>query len=70
MEMKNDLPMLLTANHLESMGFTRAMAYALLNRDDLPVMTIGRRKFVRKDTFFEWLTAHESTNTNTQHNKI
>ena len=59
MEIKNDLPMLLTANHLESMGFTRAMAYSLLNRDDLPVMTIGRRKFVRKDVFFEWLTAHE-----------
>ena len=36
------------------------MAYALLNRDDLPVMTIGRRKFVRKDTFFEWLAAQEN----------
>lgn len=36
-------------------GLSRASAYALLNRTDLPVVRIGGRKFMHKDLFLEWL---------------
>jgi hypothetical protein len=50
-----NLPMMLSANDIQSMGFARTMVYKILNRKDVPVVKIGNRKFIRKDKFFEWL---------------
>ena len=43
------------------------MSYALMKREDLPIIRIGKKKFIQKDTFFKWLhgletTEHESEN--------
>lgn len=54
---KENLPMMMSANEIQLMGFTRTMAYAILNRKDVPVVKIGNRKFVQRDSFFEWLEA-------------
>jgi len=48
-------PALLNAKHLQECGLTRAMAYQLLNREDMPVVQIGVRKFMNRDRFFEWM---------------
>lgn len=40
---------------LREMGFSRTMAYALLNRADLPVVKIGGRKFMHAEKFEQWL---------------
>ena len=40
---------------LIAMGFSRPMAYQLLNRNDVPVVVIGGRKFVHAKLFDEWL---------------
>lgn len=46
---------LLTATDLQKMGFGRSMVYQLLNRADLPVVQIGRRKFMHREMFRKWL---------------
>ena len=58
---RENYPELLTANHLQSMGFTRTMSYALMKREDLPIIRIGKKKFIQKDTFFKWLNSLETT---------
>ena len=58
---RENLPELLTANHLQAMGFTRTMSYALMKREDLPIIRIGKKKFIQKDTFFKWLNSLETT---------
>lgn len=47
----------LTANDLIAMGFKRSMAYSLLNREDMPVVKIGRSKFMHAEKFHAWLDA-------------
>ena len=58
-ERKNEFPEMMTAEDLQNFGFTRSMAYAFLNRDDVPVIKIGKRKFIRKEKFYEWLEEQE-----------
>ena len=59
--MKNnyELPMIMSAKDLQSMGLSRSMAYRLLQGDLMPVVTIGKRRFIRHETLLEWLTAQE-----------
>ena len=51
----NDIPLMMTANDIQELGFSRAMAYQILNRSDVPVIVIGERKFIKKESFFDWL---------------
>lgn len=53
--------MMLSANNIQTMGFTRTMAYNILDRDDVPVVKIGSRKFIQRDKFFEWLDSREKS---------
>ena len=46
---------MLSAHDLVHMGFTRSMAYQLLNRTDMPVVQIGTRKFMHRELFLDWL---------------
>ena len=46
---------LLTAEDIQKMGFSRTTTYQLLNRSDLPVVRIGHRKFMHAELFDEWL---------------
>ena len=52
-------PEILSAKDLQDMGFSRSMAYALFNRADVPVIHIGKRKFIRREKFLEWLAGQE-----------
>ena len=58
-ERKNEFPEMLTAEDLQNFGFTRSMAYTFLNRGDVPVIRIGKRKFIRKEKFYVWLETQE-----------
>ena len=58
---KNGTPEILSAKDLQEMGFSRSMSYALFNREDIPVIRIGKRKFIRRERFMEWLTGQERT---------
>ena len=58
---KKATPEILSAKDLQEMGFSRSMSYALFNREDIPVIHIGKRKFIRREKFFEWLTEQERT---------
>lgn len=40
---------------LMAAGFSRSMAYELLNREDMPVVKIGSRRFMNAELFREWL---------------
>ena len=54
-------PEILSAKDLQEMGFSRSMSYALFNREDIPVIRIGKRKFIRRERFMEWLAEQERT---------
>ena len=58
---KNGTPEILSAKALQEMGFSRSMSYALFNREDIPVIRIGKRKFIRRERFMEWLAELERT---------
>ena len=58
---KNATPEILSAKDLQEMGFSRSMSYALFNREEIPVIRIGKRKFIRRERFMEWLTEQERT---------
>ena len=58
---KNGTPEILSAKDLQDMGFSRSMSYALFNREDIPVIHIGKRKFIRRERFMEWLAELERT---------
>ncbi len=59
----NNTTEMLTAEDLQNFEFSRSMAYAFLNREDVPVIRIGKRKFIRKEKFLAWLEEQERTNT-------
>lgn len=59
---KSSTPEILSAKDLQDMGFSRSMAYALFNRVDVPVIHIGKRKFIRREKFLEWLAEQEKRN--------
>ncbi len=58
---KKATPEILSAKDLQDMGFSRSMSYALFNREDIPVIRIGKRKFIRRERFMEWLAELERT---------
>ena len=62
MNINFDLPMMMSAKDLQSMGFSRSMAYRLLQGDLIPVVCIGKRRFIRHETLLKWLEAQEQTN--------
>ena len=53
---------ILSAKDLQDMGFSRSMSYALFNRTDVPVIRIGKRKFIKREKFLDWLAEQERTN--------
>ena len=59
---KNSTPEILSAKDLQNMGFSRSMSYALFNRTDVPVIHIGKRKFIRREKFLEWIAEQERRN--------
>ena len=61
MEKKHELPIMMSAKDLQTMGFSRGMAYRLLRGDLIPVITIGSRRFIRQNTLLEWLENQERT---------
>lgn len=61
---KSSTPEILSAKDLQDMGFSRSMSYALFNRADVPVIHIGKRKFIRREKFLDWLAEQERSNEN------
>jgi len=65
MNSRENLPMMLSVNDFQAMGFTRTMVYKILNSEEVPVVKIGSRRFVQRDKFFKWLDSKESKNPET-----
>lgn len=59
---KSNTPEILSAKDLQDMGFSRSMSYALFNCKDIPVIHIGKRKFIRREKFLDWLAEQERRN--------
>lgn len=56
-----EFSMMLTANDLQAIGFHRNMVYQIMNRSDvpIPIVKIGKRKFVRRGKLFNFLEGQE-----------
>lgn len=52
---RDEFPVLMNATDLQALGMSRTMAYRLLNRADVPAISIGGRRFMNRDRFFEWM---------------
>ncbi len=61
MNSRENLPMMLSSNDIQAMGFTRTMVYKILSSEEVPVVKIGSRKFVQRDKFFAWLDSKEKS---------
>lgn len=61
MNSRENLPIMLSANDIQAMGFTRTMVYKILSSEEVPVVKIGSRKFVQRDKFFAWLDSKEKS---------
>lgn len=61
MNSRETLPMMLSANDIQAMGFTKTMVYKILSSEEVPVVKIGSRKFVQRDKFFAWLDSKEKS---------
>ena len=57
-----EMPIMVSAKDLQAMGFGRGMAYRLLRGDIIPVVTIGKRKFIRNSTLLDWIEMQENKN--------
>lgn len=62
---KDEQKTILSARDLQSIGFSRAAAYQLLNRADLPVIRIGSRRFLHRQLFEDWLVTQATGNKET-----
>ncbi len=59
MQNRFELPMMISAKELQDMGFSRSLAYRILQGDIIPVITVGKRRFVRQSALLEWLAEQE-----------
>lgn len=51
-----DMPAILTAKEVQELTrLSRAGAYNLINSNKFPVIYLGKRKVVPKETFLKWL---------------
>ena len=57
----SDLPLMMTAKDIQRMGLSHDNAYALLHREDMPVLVIGRRRYLKRDEFFGIVGLPETT---------
>ena len=56
-------PELIDVHALQSQfGLSRSAAYQLLSRNDLPVVVIGRRRFMHRRLFETWLSEQATGN--------
>ena len=54
-----ELPMMMSAKELQDMGFSRSLAYKILQGEILPVVSIGKRRFIRQTVLLKWLAEQE-----------
>lgn len=59
MQNRFELPMMISAKELQDMGFSRSLAYKLLQGDIIPVIAVGKRRFVRQSVLLGWLAEQE-----------
>ena len=59
MQNRFELPMMISAKELQDMGFSRSLAYRLLQGDIIHVITVGKRRFVRQSVLLGWLAEQE-----------
>ena len=56
----SELPVILSATDVAGiLGVSRAFAYNLFHANDFPVIVIGSRRLVSKDSFVNWLNKRE-----------
>ena len=41
------------------LGLSRTTVYGLLQSEAFPTITVGKRRLVRKENLFEWISTHE-----------
>jgi len=57
---ENELPFILNVNDVAGiLGVSRAFAYNLFHSEDFPVIIIGKRRIVKKESFLNWLRKKE-----------
>lgn len=56
----DNIPLMMSAKHIQQLGFSRAAAYRMLNMSDMPVVRIGNRIYMHRDMFLEHLKKEAS----------
>lgn len=54
---REDYPLVLKAEHIsEILGFSKRVAYEIMEQKDFPLVRMGRLKRVGREAFFEWFS--------------
>ena len=57
-----EIPLFLDANDIvRILGISKTNIYYMFRADGFPTITIGKRKFVRKEKLFSWLESQENS---------
>ena len=57
---ENELPLMLSVNDVSRiLGVSRAFAYNLFHSKGFPVIILGKRRIIKKDSFLNWLREKE-----------
>lgn len=57
---ESELPLMLNVIDVAGiLGVSRAFAYNLFHAKDFPVIVIGKRRIVKRDSFLNWLQEKE-----------
>lgn len=57
----DEIPLFLDANDIvRILGISKTNVYYMFRADGFPTITIGKRKFVRKEKLFSWLESQET----------
>lgn len=57
-----EIPLFLDANDIvHILGISKTNVYYMFRADGFPTITIGKRKFVRKEKLFSWLESQENS---------
>ena len=63
----DEIPLFLDAKAIvRTLGVSLTTAYAMLNDQAFPTVTLGKKKLVRKEKLFDWLQARETDVSNAQ----
>ena len=57
---REDFPLVMDAKDLQRIFPSRTVVYKLMALEGIPIIRVGRRKYINRDLFFRWLDSRST----------